>query len=105
VRVVRGHRGRGAAVSRAPGAPARLVLDLGQAPPEAAAVVRDLAIGVLGRIEALLAGPATDLPADLRAALAALANALAEQAAGRATVTILETPLARAWRDHPAGRP
>src|SRR3954453_7005201 len=46
-----------------PGAPARLVLDLGQAPPGAAAVARDLATGVLGRIEALLAGPATDLPA------------------------------------------
>jgi hypothetical protein len=33
-----------------------------------------------------------------------LRAAVAEQAAGRATVTILQTPLARAWRAHPAGR-
>src|SRR3954466_15656905 len=82
-----------------PGAPAHLVLDPGLAPPEAAAVARNLATGVLGRIETLLAGPATDLPAQLRAAVAALADAPAEQAAGQATVTILDTPLARAWRD------
>ena len=67
-----------------PGAPARLVLDLSYPSAEAAAVARDLATGVLGRIETLLAGPATDLPAQLRAAVAALADAPAEQAAGQA---------------------
>ena len=52
----------------------------------------------------MLADPATDFPADLRAALAPLAGALAEQTGDRATVTALNTPLARAWRAHPAGR-
>ena len=52
----------------------------------------------------MLADPATDLPADARAALAALADALAEQISGGATVTALDTPLTRAWRAHPAGR-
>src|SRR3954451_21710168 len=33
------------------------------------------------------------------------ADALAEQTEKRATVTILDTPLARAWHAHPAGRP
>src|SRR4051812_29812384 len=80
---------------------ARLVLDLGYANPTAAAVTRDLATGVLTQIQALLTDPATDLPAELRAALAALT----EQTTGRASVTALNTPLARAWRAHPAGQP
>ena len=87
-----------------PGRTARLILDLGCADADAAAVARDLATGVRTQIEALLADPATDLPAELRAALAALAGALAEQTDDRATVTALNTPLARAWRAHPAGR-
>jgi hypothetical protein len=49
----------------------------------------------------MLANPATDLPVD---ALVALADALSEQISGGATVTALDTPLARAWRAHPAGR-
>jgi hypothetical protein len=94
-----------AELSAAPqGRSARLVLDLGYATAEAAAVARDLARGVRTQIEALLADPATDFPADLRAALAALAGALTEQTGDRATVTALDTPLARAWRAHPAGR-
>ena len=94
-----------AALSAAPpDRTARLVLDLGYADAQVAAVARDLAHGVLRHIEAMLADPATDLPADARAALAALADALAEQISGRATVTELDTPLARAWRAHPAGR-
>ena len=87
-----------------PGRTARLVLDLGYADAGVAAVARDLAQGVLAHIQAMLADPATDLPADARAALAALADALAEQISGGATVTALDTPLARAWRTHPAGR-
>ena len=86
-----------------PGRTARLILDLGSATAEAAAVARDLARGMLTEIEALLADPAADLPADVRAALAALAGALSEQTGDRATVTTLNTPLARAWRAHPAG--
>jgi uncharacterized membrane protein len=86
-----------------PGRTARLILDLGSATAEAAAVARDLAGGVRTQIEALLADPAADLPAELRAALAALAGALSEQTGHRATVTTLNTPLARAWRAHPAG--
>jgi len=82
---------------------ARLILDLGHASAEAAAVARDLATGVLTQIQALLADPATNLPAPLHGALAALGGALAEQTAGRATVAALDTPLARAWRAHPAG--
>ena len=94
-----------AALSGAPpGCTARLILDLGYADAEVAAVARDLARGVLTQVEALLADPATDFPADLRAALAALAGALAEQTGDRATVTALDTPLARAWHAHPAGR-
>ncbi len=92
-----------AALSAAPpGCMARLVLDLGYA--EVAAVARDLARGVLRHIEAMPADPATDLPAEARDALAALADALSEQISGGATVTALDTPLARAWRGHPAGR-
>jgi hypothetical protein len=87
-----------------PGGTARLILDLGYPDAEAAALTRDLARGVLTRIEALLADPATDLPAHLRDALAALAGALSEPTGDRATVTALNTPLARAWRAHPAGR-
>ena len=87
-----------------PGRTARLVRDLGYASAEAAAVARDLAGGVRTQIEALLADPAADLPAELRAALAALAGALTEQTGERPTVTPLDTPLARAWRAHPAGR-
>jgi hypothetical protein len=86
-----------------PGCAARLVLDLGY-DDEAAAVARDLARGVLTQIQALLADPATDLPAHLHGALAGLAVALREQTGDRATVTALNTPLARAWRAHPAGR-
>ena len=86
-----------------PGRTARLILDLGSATAEAAAVARDLARGMLTEIEALLGDPAADLPADVRAALAALAGALNEKTVDRATVTTLSTPLARAWRAHPAG--
>ena len=87
-----------------PGRTARLVLDLGYADAEVAAVARDLAQGVLRHIKAMLADLATDLPAEARAALAALANALSGQISGGATVTALDTPLTRAWRAHPAGR-
>ena len=87
-----------------PGGTARLVLDLGYASAEAAAVARGLATGVRTQIEALLADPATELPAQLRDALCGLAGALAEQTGERPTVTPLDTPLARAWRAHPAGR-
>ena len=87
-----------------PGCTARLVLDLGYADAQVAAVTRDLAKGVLNQIEAMLADPATDLPADARDALAALADALSRQISGGATVTALDTPLARAWRAHPGGR-
>ncbi len=87
-----------------PGRTARLVLDLGYADAEVAAVTRDLAGGVLTQVETLLADPAADLPPHLRAALAGLADALGEQTSGGATVTALDTPLARAWRAHPAGR-
>jgi hypothetical protein len=87
-----------------PGRTARLSLDLGCADAQVAGVARDLALGVLTRVEALLADPATDLPAYLRAGLAALAGALAERSAGGATVIGLDTPPARAWRAHPAGR-
>jgi hypothetical protein len=90
--------------SARPGAPARLVLDLGDAHPAAAALARDLARGVLGQIEALLADPATDLPTQLRDVVAVLAEALAEQSLDEATVTALDTPLVRARRAHPAGR-
>ena len=97
-----------AALSGAPpGRTARLILDLGCADAEVAAVARDLAGGVRTQVEALLADPATNLPAHLRAALAGLAGALTEQTAqtgDRATVTALNTPLARAWHAHPAGR-
>ena len=87
-----------------PGRTARLVLDLGYADAEVAAVARDLAHGVLRHIEAMLADPAADLPPHLRGALAGLAGALSGQISGGATVTALDTPLARAWRAHPAGR-
>jgi hypothetical protein len=83
-----------------PGRTVRLILDLGYADAEVAAVTRALAGGVLTQVETLLADPAADLPPHLRAALAALA----EQISGGATVTALDTPLARAWRAHPAGR-
>ena len=86
-----------------PGRTARLILDLGSATAEAAAVARDLAGGVLTQVEAMLADPAADLPADVRAALVALAGALSEQTVDRATVTTLNTPLTRAWRAHPSG--
>jgi hypothetical protein len=94
-----------AELSAAPqGRSARLLLDLGYADVEAAALARDLARGVLTQVEAMLADPATDLPAHLCGALAGLAGALSEQTGDRATVTALDTPLARAWRAHPAGR-
>src|SRR3954466_9979283 len=87
-----------------PGRTARLSLDLGCADAAVAAVARDLARGVLTQLEALLGDPAPELPAELRAVLAALADALGEQIEKRATVTTLNTPLARAWHAHPAGR-
>jgi len=87
-----------------PGRTARLVLDLGYADAEVAAVARDLARGVLSQVEAMLADPATALPAEARAALAALADALRGQISGGATVTALDTPPARAWRAHRAGQ-
>ena len=94
-----------AALSAAPPVrTARLVLDLGSTDVEVAAVARDLAQGVLRHIEAMLADPATALSAEARDALAALAGALSGQISGGATVTALDTPLARAWRAHPAGR-
>jgi hypothetical protein len=94
-----------AALSAAPpGRTARLVLELGYADAQVAAVARDLAHNVLSHIEAMLADPATDLPADARAALTALADALSEQTRHRGTVTALDTPLVRAWRADPAGR-
>ena len=87
-----------------PGRPARLILDLGHAGVEAAAVTQELARGVLTHIEAMVADPASDLPAELRAVLAGLAEAVAEQTGDRAaTVTPLNTQLARAWRAHPSG--
>ncbi len=86
-----------------PGRTARLILDLGSATDEAAALARGLAGSVLTQVEAMLTDPAIDLSADSRGALAALAGALAEQTDDRATVTWLNTPLARAWRAHPAG--
>ena len=58
---------------------------------------------MLTQIEAMLTDPATDLSPRLRDALGGLAGALAEQTADRATVTTLDTPLARAWQAHPAG--
>src|SRR3712207_9135554 len=67
-----------------PGRTARLVLDLGYADAEVAAVARDLAEGVLRHVEAMLADPAPDLPTAARAALAALPGALGEQI-GRAS--------------------
>jgi hypothetical protein len=56
------------------------------------------------RSETLLADRGTDLPARLRDALIGLTDALVEQTAGGATVIALDTPPARAWRAHPAGR-
>ena len=87
-----------------PGRMARLILDPGDAHADAevAAVTRDLADGVLSRVEMLLADRGTDLPVHLRGALIGLADALAERSGGGATVTVLDTPLARAWRTHPA---
>ena len=89
-----------------PGRTARLILDLGSATAEAAAVARGLARGMLTEIDALLVDPAAGLPADVRAALAALAGALTEQTeqtSERTTVSALNTPLTRAWRAHPSG--
>ncbi len=85
-----------------PGRTVRLILDLGYANDEAAALARDLARGVLTLLEAMLADPATDLPPHLRDALDGLAGVLAEQTDDRTTVTVLNTPLARAWHAHPA---
>ena len=85
-----------------PGCTARLILDLGHATDEAAALARDLAREMLAQIEAMLTDPAADLSAEVRGALAALAGTLAEQTEDRTTVTLLDTPLARAWHAHPA---
>ena len=87
-----------------PGRTARLLLDPGSTDAGVAAVARNLAHGVLSHIQARLADPATELPAEARAALAALVDALSERTSGGATGTALDTPLARAWRAHPAGR-
>jgi hypothetical protein len=93
-----------AELSAAPqGRTARLILDLGYADAESAAVARHLAGGILSQVEALLADPVTDQPAHLRDALAGLAGVLSEQTGDRAPVTTLDTPLARAWRAHPSG--
>ncbi len=89
-----------------PGRTARLVLDLGYATDEAATLLRDLTEGLVTQIEAKLTDPATDLSAELAGALtalAALAGTLAQQPADQASVTTLNTPLARAWHAHPAG--
>jgi hypothetical protein len=83
---------------------ALLILNLGYIDAQAAAVVRDLADGVRSQVETLLADRTTDLPAHLRGALIGLAHPLPERRAAAATVTALETPLAGAWRAHPAGR-
>ncbi len=94
-----------AQLSGAPlGRTARLILDLGCTSAEAAALARDLAEGVLIQVETLLTDPATDLLPHLRDALDGLAGALAEQTREPATVTALNTSLARAWRAHPAER-
>jgi len=95
-----------AQLSAAPsGRTACFILDLGFTNAEAAvAVAHELAQRMLGHMEALLADPATDLPAQLRAGLAALADPLAEQSSERVTVTMLDTSRAPAWRAHPAGR-
>ena len=66
-------------------------------------MARDVADGLLGHIETLLADRASDLPAHLRGALTRLTDVLSEQTGGGATVTALDTPLSRAWRAHPAG--
>ena len=86
-----------------PGRSARLILDLGHATNEAATLLRDLTEGLMTQVEAMLTDPATDLSAELAGALAALAGTLAEQPGDRATVTTLNTSLARAWHAHPAG--
>ena len=84
-----------------PGRTARLVLELGYADTQVAAVTRDLAQGVLSHIKTMLATPPPARPFD---ALVPLAAALSGQTGGGATVPALDTPLARAWRAHPAGR-
>jgi hypothetical protein len=92
-------------LSAAPqGRTARLILDLGHTDAQAAAVVGDLAHGMLSQVETLLANRSTDLPAQLRGALTGLADTPAERSASEATVTALDAPLTRAWRAHPAGR-
>ncbi len=91
-----------AELSGAPRQTVRLILDLGHVTDEAAAVARDLARGMLTQLEARLADPATDLSAEVRGALGSLAGALSEQTSDRTTVTLLNTPLARAWHAHPA---
>ena len=91
-----------AELSGAPRQTVRLILDLGHVTDEAAAVARALAGGVLTQIEAMLTDSATDLSAEVRGALGSLAGALSEQTSDRTTVTLLNTPLARAWHAHPA---
>jgi hypothetical protein len=86
------------------GCTARFVLDLGPVTPESAAVAHRLARRMLGQVQVLLADPVTELSASLRTTLSALADALAERTTEPATVTTPDTPLARAWRAHPAGR-
>ncbi len=50
-----------------------------------------------------MADPASNLSAQLRGALAALAGALTEQTVDRATVTTLNTPPTRANHAYPSG--
>jgi hypothetical protein len=76
---------RSGTVRRAAGAQHPPHLDLGHADDEAAAVVRDLAEGVLSQVATLLTDRGTDLPARLRGALTGLADELAERSAGGAT--------------------
>ena len=87
-----------------PGRTARRVLKPDYADAQVAAVARDLAAGVLLHIEAMLADPPTDLPAE-----AGKGAGRTRRRAGRAdqrwaTVTALDTPLALAWGARPAGR-
>ncbi len=77
-----------------PGRTTRLILDLGHATDEAAALARALAGGVLAQIEAMLTDSATDPPGELRGALVTLVGVLAEQTADQASVIALNTPLA-----------
>jgi len=75
-------RRRGGAVRRAAGSHGPPGPRSGLRRREVAAGARDLAQGVLSQVEAILADPATALPAEARDALAALADALGVQISG-----------------------